>query len=133
MWDLTIVQDRDRESLPFSRTPKLRTSQIAQFVEEAGIMPEAGPRMHVEQLLDTSGLLLKCVIRCRFGTVSPGARVVMAGADGTCEERPSASVLKIWKYGKEVDMVDAPHGAMIELGGELVGSVTQGVTLCVLK
>lgn len=32
-------------------------------------MPEARPRMHVEQLLDTSGLLVKCVIRCTFGTV----------------------------------------------------------------
>jgi hypothetical protein len=63
-------------------------------------MPEARPRMHVEQLLDTSGLVVKCVIRCTFGTVSPGARVVMAGAVGTCEERPSASVLKIWRYGK---------------------------------
>jgi hypothetical protein len=96
-------------------------------------MPEARPRMHVEQLLDTSGLLVKCVIRCTLGTVSPGARVVMAGADGTCEACPSASVLKIWRYGKEVDMVDAPHGAMIELEGELAGSVAQGVTLCVLE
>ncbi len=96
-------------------------------------MPEARPRMHVEQLLDTSGLPLKCVIRCTFGTVFPGARVVMAGADGTCEESPSASVLKIWRYGKEAGMVDAPHGAMIELEGELVGSVAQGFTLCVLK
>ena len=63
---------------------------------------------------------------------SPGARVVMAGAVGTCEERPSASVLKIWRYEKEVDMVDAPHEAMIELEGELVGSIAQGVTLCAL-
>ena len=96
-------------------------------------MPEARPRMHVEQVLDTSGLLVKCVIRCTFGTVCPGVRVVMVGDDGTCEERPSASVVKIWRYGRETDMVDAPHGAMIELEGELVGSVAQGVTLCVLE
>ena len=32
-------------------------------------MPEARSRMHVEQLLDVSGLLVKCVIRCTFGTV----------------------------------------------------------------
>jgi hypothetical protein len=89
--------------------------------------------MHVEQVLDTSGNLVKCVIRCTFGIVRPGARVVMTGDDGICEERPSASVLRIWKYGKEVDMVDAPHGAIIELEWELAGSLAQGVTLCVLE
>jgi hypothetical protein len=96
-------------------------------------MPEARPRMHVEQVLDTSGLIVKCVVRCTFGTVCPGVRVAAAGDDGICEERRSASVLKIWRYGKEVDIVDAPHGAMIELEGELAGSVAQGVTLCVLE
>jgi hypothetical protein len=96
-------------------------------------MPETRSRMHVEQLLDVSGLLVKCVIRCTSGTVSPGARVAVAGDDGICEGRLSASVLKIWRYGKEVDIVDAPHGAMIELEGELAGSVAQGVALCVLE
>ena len=95
-------------------------------------MPETRPRMHVEQVLDASAILVKCVIRCTFGTVFPGARGVMARDGGICEERPSASVLKIWRYGKEVDMVDVPHGAIIELEGELVGSVAQGVTLCVV-
>jgi hypothetical protein len=33
---------------------------------------------------------------------------------------------------EEVDMVDAPYGAMIELEGELVDSIAQGVTLCAL-
>lgn len=96
-------------------------------------MPEARPRMHVEQVLDTSGLLVKCVVRCTFGTVRPGARVAVAGDGGICEEHPRACVLKIWRYGKEVGIVDAPHGAMVELAGELACSVAQGVTLCVLE
>jgi hypothetical protein len=80
-----------------------------------------------------AGLLVKCVIRCTFGTIQPGARVAIAKSNGIREDHPSASVLKIWRYGREVDLLDPPHGAIIELEGELADSVAQGVTLCVLK
>jgi hypothetical protein len=89
--------------------------------------------MHVERVLDASGLLAKCVVRCTFGTIQPGVCVAAARIDGICEDHPSASVLKIWRYGAEVDLLDPPHGAVIELEGELADSVAQGVTLCVLE
>jgi hypothetical protein len=98
----------------------------------AGNLRETRSRMHVERVLDVSGFAVRYVIRCTFGTIQPGVRVAVLRSDGICEDHPSAYVLKMWRYGSEVDLLDPPHGAVIELEGELADSVAQGITLCVL-
>lgn len=95
-------------------------------------MAKDSASIQVEQVVDRSAEGMTCVIRCMSGVVSPGMRIVGPSDANSCEFPFSAIVCKIWRYGKEVGIVDAPHGALIEIDADAGNFIDKGSILCVL-
>jgi hypothetical protein len=113
-------------------TPKLTPDQISRSWKRRGSMATANPTMYVEHLVSSSEGYIKCVIRCMRGVVTPGLWVSASLTESAPDSSSRVRVSKIWRYGREVDLIDPPHGGMIELVGQGIDLITKVLIFMVL-
>lgn len=92
-----------------------------------------GIRLEIHETVVGSDDRIRCVVRCLEGTVTSGETLDTAvSADGT--RVPVVLTIEgIERYGRPVDFLDAPHGAVLEIrtkgswpAGEIVALDARG-------
>jgi translation elongation factor EF-1alpha len=83
----------------------------------------------VEQVIDISDEGAVCIVRCLHGSVSTGDVVTMGETAEGQSLALSLKIKRIWRYEREVDFVDPPHVAKIELSGHESASIAHSLRL----
>jgi len=76
--------------------------------------------LELTRIVSSSGSQTTCIIRCLHGSLVDGQRLRAEDKSGFIV--PSTTpliVVEIWRYEKRVDLVDAPHVALVILDGFL--------------
>ena len=86
-------------------------------------------RVSVERVEQAAADSVVCGVRCLAGTVSPGDVFDRLTQHDGKDQHIGLRVIRIWRYGRTVDLIDPPHTALIEVAGLGIESVIQAALL----
>jgi hypothetical protein len=86
-------------------------------------------RVVIERLENATGSRATCIMRCLEGSVSPGSSFDTATSPGGIASPATVRVAAIWRYGRQADLLDPPHSAKLEISGDGLLSLHEGVQL----